>query len=463
MKKLIALSFTVLSCSSIYAQCWRTVSANWEFNIAQKSDGTLWAWGFNADSRLGDGSTINRNIPVEISTDTDWSVISAGGISALALKSDGSLWAWGANTYGQLGNGSHTNEIVPVKIGSATNWKTVSAGYVHSLGLKRDGTLWGWGSNLAGEIGIPGDTDVTKPHQVGIDTNWLAISTGSDVSLALKKDGTLWAWGLNMHGEVGIGTITPGVDTPMQVGADKNWASISAGGSYALAIKTDGTLWAWGDNTFGDLGNGTTTNSKVPIQVDTATDWKIATASCQETSFAIKKDGTLWAWGDNTFGAFGIPSSSVYRSFTPIQITTYTDWQSVKAGNRHSMALRAGGSLWAAGENLWGQLGDGTYTESITQVMVSCWPATVPNLHPAENVSFYPNPFSQKATIKFENDDHQKYQLQVYNVLGQKVIDIDNVTSNFITIDRSGLNAGVYFYKLQNETGIAGSGKVIVE
>ena len=205
-------------------------------------------------------TTVNAQIPGCYKT------IAPGTYHTLAIKNDGSLWAWGYNYYGQLGDGTNTNRNTPVQIGTATNWASISAGFYYSLAIKNDGTLWAWGYNTFGQLGIGNTTNQLSPVQVGTANNWASVSAGYQHSLAIKTDGTLWAWGYNNGGQLGDGTYTSR-NTPEQIGTATNWANISAGGyfisnyryEFSIATQTNGSLWAWGANAQGQLGDGTNT------------------------------------------------------------------------------------------------------------------------------------------------------------------------------------------------------------
>jgi alpha-tubulin suppressor-like RCC1 family protein len=338
-------------------------------SLALKRDGTLWAWGYNSSGQLGLGNTTNRSTPTQVGTSTDWIAIAAGGYHSLALKRDGTLWVWGRNDFGQLGLGDTTNRSTPTQVGTSTDWIAIAAGGYHSLALKRDGTLWAWGRNDFGQLGFP----FTRPHLVNQDTDWsIATSTiTSTISvsnhfMALKQNGTLWAWGNNSSGQLGLGNTT-NRSTPTQVGTSTDWIAIAAGDSHSLALKRDGTLWAWGYNYYGQLGLGDYNNRSTPTQVGTSTDW-IAIAAGDFHSLALKRDGTLWAWGYNYYGQLGL-GNTTNRS-TPTQVGTSTDWIAIAAGAFHSLALKRDGTLWAWGYNSSGQLGLGNTTNRSTPTQV---------------------------------------------------------------------------------------------
>ncbi len=197
-------------------------------------------------------------------------------------------------------------------------------------------------------------------------TDWAQVSAGSYHTLALKADGSLWAWGWNFFGQLGTGTTTDRL-IPVQIGTATDWAQVSASHSNSLALKTDGSLWAWGDNGYGQLGDGTTTPQFAPIQIGTDTDWaQVITGHSH--SLAVKTDGSLWAWGLNSEGQLG--DGTMTDQHAPVQIGTDTDWAQLSAGHAHNLALKADGSLWAWGRNNHGQLGDGTTTVQSAPVQI---------------------------------------------------------------------------------------------
>jgi alpha-tubulin suppressor-like RCC1 family protein len=306
--------------------------------------------------------------------------VSAGGIHTLAIKSDHTLWAWGYNVGGELGDGctfgNCNNRYSPGQVGSDNTWSAVSAGTAHSVAIKQNGTLWSWGDNGDGEIGTgcsgSGCFYYSTPTQITTATNWASISAGGFFTIAIKTDGTLWAWGSNYAGQLGDG-CTPmsscaNKTTPTQIGTDTDWAAVSAGGNHVIALKTGGTLWTWGINDYGQLGNGApgpTAYSSVPVKIGTATNWK-AIAAGDMHSLAIKTDGTLWAWGDNDYGQLGITcSGSCSSAGAPTQVGTDTNWKDVDGGFDLTIALKTDGTVWT-----WGDFSTATGASSSVPVRV---------------------------------------------------------------------------------------------
>jgi alpha-tubulin suppressor-like RCC1 family protein len=224
--------------------------------------------------------------------------------------------------------------------------------------IKTDGTLWVWGANAYGELGLDVSGALGKrssPVQVGALTTWSQIKAGTVATAALKTDGTLWLWGRNNYGQLGqnIPTST-NRSSPVQVGALTTWSKIANSGYHVVAIKTDGTLWSWGANGSGQLGLGNTVYRSSPVQVGALTTWSDTAVGAYFT-MATKTDGTLWTWGNNAFGELGQGTATGLSS--PVQVGALTTWSNIAGGDRHTMATKTDGTLWTWGRNQAGQLG----------------------------------------------------------------------------------------------------------
>ena len=408
----------------------------WLLQAISVPSGALYSWGDAAQGQLGSGNTTNRSSPVQVGALTTWSKVTAGVNLLVAIKTDGTLWAHGFNGDGQLGLGDITNRSSPVQVGALTTWAAISA-REHTLAIKTDGTLWAWGLNDFGQLGLGNTVNRSSPVQVGALTTWSEIGAGGQLSLAIKTDGTLWAWGWGTTHNGGnysnafdytVSTPTggpPGLDksSPVQIGAATDWARTASGQLHALAIKTNGELYAWGDNRGFECGNDVFTNPAFyfpsatygfcngpdftyysydisavqaydstyticgggyvtwtynspntsrwgyssPVQVGALTTWSRVAAG-QRSSYAIKTNGTLWAWGQNSSGQLGTSNTAAYSS--PVQVGALTTWADVFGGNAHCVAIKTDGTLWAWGFNGAGQLGQGNTTNRSSPVQV---------------------------------------------------------------------------------------------
>lgn len=377
------------------------LGAGHRHSLAVLSNRTLWAWGLDNFGQLGDnqsgGSGTNfvlRNIPALIgtngaaNTNAVWVNVSGGsrgydastnqpGGFSLGIQTNGSLWAWGLNDHGQLGIASTNNVRVPTRVGTDTNWVQVEAGATHAIGLKRDGSLWAWGGNAGGQLGIGSTNRIsTTPVRIGTDSAWVEVRAGGFFSMARRADGTIWTWGTNQHGQLGIGSnANSGANAlrraPVMVGADTDWTGISAGGFHAMGIRSNGTIWAWGRNNFGQLGLGTGVgdgrdnfNTNRPAQISSVSNWMAIEAGTFH-SFAIDAGRNLFGWGANFYGQIGngeIGSASEPHEFnktTPVAVAAGMTWRSVDASD-HSLGMTTDGKVWAWGLNNYGQVGDGT-------------------------------------------------------------------------------------------------------
>jgi alpha-tubulin suppressor-like RCC1 family protein len=321
---------------------WKQVAGGSLFSSSLKSDGTLWTWGTNSSGQLGLGDITSRSSPVQVGVLSNWKLLATScsdSSSSMVIKTDNSLWVWGDNTNGVLGLGDIINRSSPVQVGLLTNWKQVSIGNGPVLAIKTDGTLWAWGNQAYGELGQNNNTLYSSPAQVGSLANWKQVSAGGHAVLAIKYDGTLWAIGDNRYGTLGLGNITP-YSSPVQVGSLTNWKQITTGHHHAVAIKTDGSLWAWGENLYGQVGTGASAVSyySSPVQVGSLTNWKQVAGGLQHT-VAVKTDGTLWSWGYNTNGELGQGNNTLYSS--PVQIGSLTNWKQVSCGTTQTLSIQA--------------------------------------------------------------------------------------------------------------------------
>ena len=317
-------------------------------NFYSKLDGTLWSAGYNSGGQMGQNDRTTRSSPTQIGDDTTWSTGGVmGRFTPKFLKTDGSLWAWGKNHHGQLGlNQTDNLELSsPTQI-PGTTWSSVTGIGYRTLALKTDGTFWSWGYNEYGQTGSNDRVKRSSPTQVGTETTWakLPVSGGENASAAsalIKTDGTMWIWGMNhFSGKLGLnqyGATGGQRSSPAQI-PGTTWSNIACGQKTTMATKTDGTLWMMGYNDVGNLGLNDVVFRSSPTQIP-GTNWHLTnfrTTTGSEGALAMKQDGTLWAWGNSTSGQFGLNSNTQLSS--PTQVTG--TWDSIGGGQAIS-ALKA--------------------------------------------------------------------------------------------------------------------------
>jgi alpha-tubulin suppressor-like RCC1 family protein len=330
--------FSPVEISGIFS-CWCQASAGYGHSLGLRTNGTLWAWGRSFSGQLGDNTITTRSSPVSVVGGfSDWCQASAGDVHSLAVRSNGTLWSWGANG-GRLGDNTVTTRLSPVSVvGGFSDWCQASAGGAHSLGLRSNGTLWAWGYNRYGKLGDNSVTDRSSPVSVvGGFTDWCQVSASYTHNLAVRSNGTLWAWGANYSGQLGDNSDICRSSPVSVVGGFTDWCQASAG-YHSLAIRENGTLWAWGSNYAGSIGDETLTDRSSPVSVVGGfTDW--CQTSARYYSLAVRSNGTVWAWGRNFSGSLG-DGSDICRSSPVSVVGGFTDWCQVSAGS-HSLGIRS--------------------------------------------------------------------------------------------------------------------------
>lgn len=338
---------------------------------------TTKSFGANGFGQLGNGTATNSSIPVTVAE--TFSAVSIGGAHSIGLKSDGTVWGWGNNASGQLGNGTQDTKTSPTLVttpGGISGFTAIAAGVNHTLALDNLGNVWAWGLNSSGQLGNNTLVNQNIPVRVlssdGVTplSGVSAIAAGGAFSLALKSDGTVWGWGSNSNGQLGDTTLV-GKTTPVQVlSADgvtplSGITAIAAGGSHALAINGGTTLYGWGYNELGQLGDGTTTSRLVAVPVVMPGVVTAVSAGLDHSLAVI--GGDVYAWGYNFYGQLGngaaLQNDTPVTEFQRVQIQggiLLSSIVEVIAVGHHSIARDVSSTIWTWGNNTYGQLGDGT-------------------------------------------------------------------------------------------------------
>jgi alpha-tubulin suppressor-like RCC1 family protein len=325
-------------------------------------------WGANASGQVGDGGVEQADAPQLVSGLSFVTAVAGGARHSLALLADGTVEAWGADEFGQLGNGEETASFLPVPVEGVKHVKAIAAGANFSLALLRNGTVMSWGANEAGQLGDGSFEEAEGPVPVKGLTEVTAIAAGGEHALALLASGKVMAWGEGEHGQHGNGNARDS-DVPVLVQGLTGAQAIAAGGLHSLALLGDGTVKAWGGDGFGQLANASVeeegeegeTRSEVPVSVE-GVSGATAIAAGAHHSLALLTDGTVVAWGEDKYGELG--NGAISREEAPVAVSGLSGVSAISAGGEHSLALLANGTVMAWGEDKFGELGDGSSGES---------------------------------------------------------------------------------------------------
>ena len=313
---------------------WASIVVGQNGNAAAtKRDGTVWSWGLGATGRTGQNNTVYYSSPVQIGALSNWSALATYREHTLSIKTDGTLWAWGNGANGRLGDNSVVTASSPIQIGSNTNWASCAAGERQGAAITTSGVLYAWGRNNVGQVGVNNKIDYSSPVQVG--SGYAMVSAGADHMLAIKTNGTLWSWGVASQGRLGLNS-PDAVSSPTQVGALTNWEYVSAGRENSHAIRA-GIMYGWGAGSF--IGNNTTINASSPVQVTSASNWTRVASTNESIVAAIRSDGSLWGWGRNENGELGQGNRIPLNASSPIQVGAGRTWTDVDTADTFMMYI----------------------------------------------------------------------------------------------------------------------------
>ena len=433
-------------------------------SVQMNADGSVCNCGRNTLGQLGDNSTADKNTPVKVLNLSFIVSVAGGDEYAVVAAMDTAIYTWGENNNGQLGNGTVGGfSGVPVKANNGSSVIALAGGYEYAVSLRGDGTVWSWGDDFYGQLGDGTTLDKSVPVQVGGLSNIVAVAAGSYHSIALRSDGTVLSWGRNLYGQLGDNT-TVQKTAPVQVlgpggvGMLNNIVAIAAGSYFSLAVRADGTVWAWGYNLSGQLGDNTLVNKSVPVQVlgfggagVLNNIYTVAAGSLH--GIALRSDGTVWSWGNNTNGQLG-DGSTTNRS-TPVQASGMTDIIGIAGGTGHSVIRRSDAVVFAAGQNTYGQLGNASNTNSSVFVQMSpCGTAT-----PVQWISFTAQPLPDKsvrlnwsAASEINNDHFVMQRIREgedWEEVGIVSTNSDNRTQQQYSFTNKNPHSGTSYYRLK--------------
>jgi alpha-tubulin suppressor-like RCC1 family protein len=313
-----------------------------------RQDHSLWCWGDNSELQIDGLSAASYSSPVRVAVGTWWKTIATDRKYTCGVRTDRSLWCWG---FQARGDGQDVIHTIPFQVDPGSRWSAISVRNDHICGVRISGSLWCWGDNYRGHA-IPGIIKAVhlKPTRVGTKSYWRAVAGGGNFTCGLRSDSSLWCWGGNGNAELGDGTRVSSWEIPIQtqIGRAANWTSLAAGTDQTCGIRADHSLWCWGGNAYGQLGDGTTTDRSMPTRMAAASGtrgWKRVGAG-EHVTCAVASNGSLWCWGN-----LQQASTDSERVTTPVQLGVDLTWRDVAVGTERSCAITTQGAIWCWGRH----------------------------------------------------------------------------------------------------------------
>lgn len=349
-----------------------SIGTGWNHALAIGEDRALYSVGANGSGQLGVGDNLDRLSMTAVSAvGARWRVVAGGSRHSCGIREDGTLWCWGVNVHGQLGTGNTVDQTAPQRVGTDSDWVEVTCGGLHSCGIRAGGALYCWGSNPAGQLGLGTMTgDRTTPQRVGTELGWRGLAAKARFNCALRENESLWCWGDNSDGQIGNGD-TMDQRSPVQIGATQRWAQVRMGPLHTCAVTVDGALYCWGLNDFGQLGTGDTVSVRVPTRVGTRTDWRMVSGGFEHTC-GIDAIDQLFCWGNSAVAQLGLGLTA--PSLAPTRVIAEAGAiADVVTGQGHTCALTRAGALWCWGDNASGQAAQGLCGPTRTAPGLACF------------------------------------------------------------------------------------------
>ena len=337
------------------------------------SDGTVWCWGSNIYGQLGDGTLTDRPVPDEVLGLEAADAVFAGDSHNCTIQTGGGLWCWGVNRHGQLGDGTTTDAATPVEVPGMEDAMFLSVGGEHTCALREDTSVWCWGWNAFGQLGAETqDSTRTRPIKAVYISDAAYVSAGGYHTCILDTEGRVWCWGRNQFGQLGTRSVEEYSIQPVLIRNLDPVISISAGQDHTCAVEESGRAYCWGLNDWVQLGNPDVGGSSPEPGVVPDFEEAVAVSAGRVHTCALKEEGTVWCWGANDSGQMGT-GGNYDLAINPVQVERLTDISYISAGGYHTCAVESAGTLWCWGYNYSGQIGDGSTFNRDT-------PAQVPGL-----------------------------------------------------------------------------------